>query len=261
MIPIFQWWKHSSTRKVSENRCVCFSAAMACLGSLFEQLGRVLVTSFRETLSNLLKYLKNAEVFLLLIFTNTHSSSTLLCGWQEHVVRSVVWCATHEVPLLSVSVPGSLWGHAEPGEDPARSRRQRRAMSPWYLQGSKKLSDRPLACRPLCCCQGNAAAGCLLCCYQGFNSGHFLCGPCVSACWSCSGRLSFCGPASWTSWPHCASEPSKAPTTTSECLSPNSWEPCWPLPWSHGSQPVTSHTLHYTGLVYIRLLLFWLVEG
>lgn len=41
---------------------------MACLGSLFEQLGRFLVGSFRDVVSNLLKNMKNAEVSLLLPF-------------------------------------------------------------------------------------------------------------------------------------------------------------------------------------------------
>ena len=35
---------------------------MACLGSLFEQLGRFLVGSFRDVISNLLKNMKSAEV-------------------------------------------------------------------------------------------------------------------------------------------------------------------------------------------------------
>uniref|UniRef100_A0A665U7E2 HEAT repeat-containing protein 5A n=1 Tax=Echeneis naucrates TaxID=173247 RepID=A0A665U7E2_ECHNA len=36
-------------------------AAAACLGALYEQLGRMLVSSFRETLTNLLKSMKSAE--------------------------------------------------------------------------------------------------------------------------------------------------------------------------------------------------------
>lgn len=44
--------------------CVCVGsrAAVACLGSLFEQLGRLLVGSLREVTSNLLRTMKNAEV-------------------------------------------------------------------------------------------------------------------------------------------------------------------------------------------------------
>lgn len=37
-------------------------AAIACLGTLYEQLGRMLANSFKETLGNLLKAMKNAEV-------------------------------------------------------------------------------------------------------------------------------------------------------------------------------------------------------
>lgn len=47
---------------------VCFRAAVACLGSLYEQLGRMLVGSFKDTLSNLLKAMRSAEVCLLLCF-------------------------------------------------------------------------------------------------------------------------------------------------------------------------------------------------
>ena len=43
----------------------CFRAAVACLGALFEQLGRMLVGCFKETLANLLKAMKSAEVCLL----------------------------------------------------------------------------------------------------------------------------------------------------------------------------------------------------
>ena len=42
--------------------CVCCRAAVACLGALFEQLGRILVGLFRDTLTNLLKAMKSAEV-------------------------------------------------------------------------------------------------------------------------------------------------------------------------------------------------------
>lgn len=54
---------------------VCFRAAVACLGALFEQLGRMLVGSFKDTLANLLKAMKSAEVCLLLslfLFRNTN---------------------------------------------------------------------------------------------------------------------------------------------------------------------------------------------
>lgn len=44
------------------NSSVCFRAAIACLGALFEQLGRMLVGYFKDTLANLLKAMKSAEV-------------------------------------------------------------------------------------------------------------------------------------------------------------------------------------------------------
>lgn len=39
-----------------------YRAAVACLGVLYEQLGRLLINSFKETVANLLKAMKNAEV-------------------------------------------------------------------------------------------------------------------------------------------------------------------------------------------------------
>lgn len=45
--------------------CVHFRAAIACLGALYEQLGRMLVGSFKDTLANMLKAMKSAEVCLL----------------------------------------------------------------------------------------------------------------------------------------------------------------------------------------------------
>lgn len=46
---------------------VCFRAAVACLGALFEQLGRMLVGFFKDTLTNMLKAMKNAEVSLVFL--------------------------------------------------------------------------------------------------------------------------------------------------------------------------------------------------
>lgn len=39
-----------------------YRAAVACLGALYEQLGRLLINSFKETVANLLKAMKSAEV-------------------------------------------------------------------------------------------------------------------------------------------------------------------------------------------------------
>lgn len=57
--------------------CVCFRAAIACLGALFEQLGRMLVGSFKDALTNLLKAMKSAEVCLLLRLTSSKLLSVL----------------------------------------------------------------------------------------------------------------------------------------------------------------------------------------
>lgn len=46
---------------------MCFRAALACIGALFEQLGRFLAGSFRDILTNLLKAMKSAEVCLRLL--------------------------------------------------------------------------------------------------------------------------------------------------------------------------------------------------
>lgn len=39
-----------------------YRAAVACLGALYEQLGRLLINSFKETTTNLLKAMRSAEV-------------------------------------------------------------------------------------------------------------------------------------------------------------------------------------------------------
>lgn len=39
-----------------------YRASVACLGVLYEQLGRLLINSFKETVANLLKAMKSAEV-------------------------------------------------------------------------------------------------------------------------------------------------------------------------------------------------------
>lgn len=42
--------------------CFCFSAAVVCLGYLYKKLGRILGNSFSDTVGNVLKAMKNAEV-------------------------------------------------------------------------------------------------------------------------------------------------------------------------------------------------------
>ena len=42
-----------------------YSAAVACVGAFYEKMGRMLGSSFPDTINNLLKALKSAEVRLL----------------------------------------------------------------------------------------------------------------------------------------------------------------------------------------------------
>ena len=44
---------------------VCFRAAVACVGGMYEKLGRMVGRSYEETISLLIKALKNAEVTTL----------------------------------------------------------------------------------------------------------------------------------------------------------------------------------------------------
>lgn len=55
---IFNIWKNF----VTDFLFFVYRAAIACLGALYEQLGRLLVNTFKETLANLLKAMKSAEV-------------------------------------------------------------------------------------------------------------------------------------------------------------------------------------------------------
>lgn len=48
---------------------LCFRAAVACVGAFYEKMGRMLGSSFPETVNNLLKSLKSAEVSDILSFT------------------------------------------------------------------------------------------------------------------------------------------------------------------------------------------------
>lgn len=52
---------------------------MACVGALFEQLGQILIGSFRDTLTNLLKAMKSAEVRLPLAFCCFITSAGQCC--------------------------------------------------------------------------------------------------------------------------------------------------------------------------------------
>ncbi len=69
-------------------RCVCEvscvvcvrSAAVACVGAFYERMGRMLGSSFPETINNLLKALKSAEVmtFHLRMHSNSHLNNCIV---------------------------------------------------------------------------------------------------------------------------------------------------------------------------------------
>lgn len=76
---------------------MCFRAALACIGALFEHLGRFLAGFFRDTLTNLLKAMKSAEVCLHLLITKTFVLSlkiiaSYLGRAEETIVRKMVNC-------------------------------------------------------------------------------------------------------------------------------------------------------------------------
>ena len=61
------------------------SAAIACLGGMYEKLGRMVGRSYEETISLLVKALKNAEVayvFLLNCKTSLMLDSVTIVAWK-----------------------------------------------------------------------------------------------------------------------------------------------------------------------------------
>jgi hypothetical protein len=44
---------------------IFYSAAVACIGGMYEKLGRMVGRSYEETVALLIKSLKNAEVFIV----------------------------------------------------------------------------------------------------------------------------------------------------------------------------------------------------
>lgn len=79
---------------------MCFRAAIACLGALFEQLGRILVGSFRDTLSNLLKAMKSAEVGLLLTFCSVKKDKPVINNKKTHLFK---YTLSHNAPQRAKS--------------------------------------------------------------------------------------------------------------------------------------------------------------
>lgn len=76
---------------------------MACVGALFEQLGRILIGSFRDTLTNLLKAMKSAEVRLPLAFCCFITSAGVCCH------PSLGRCCLSRSPVADVtSLPALL---------------------------------------------------------------------------------------------------------------------------------------------------------
>ena len=75
------------------------SAAIACLGGMYEKLGRMVGRSYEETISLLVKALKNAEVADLLT-----CKTWLISGFKDDVIRAVV-----DFPVTFVS--GKLRGN------------------------------------------------------------------------------------------------------------------------------------------------------
>lgn len=74
-------------KKITPINVFFHRAAVACVGAFYEKMGRMLGSSFPETVNNLLKSLKSAEVSFLLYHTYvvliqfklTPASSTGIC--------------------------------------------------------------------------------------------------------------------------------------------------------------------------------------
>lgn len=80
----------SGQKCFSEQR-VCFSrAAVACVGAFYEKMGRMLGSAFLDTVNNLLKSLKSAEVSFrarvqcLAHCTRVEGALSLLCCCDPH---------------------------------------------------------------------------------------------------------------------------------------------------------------------------------
>ena len=54
-----------------------YRAAVTCIGAFYEKMGRMLGSAFPETVNNLLKSLKSAEVSF------TTNIIYMLCSWQK----------------------------------------------------------------------------------------------------------------------------------------------------------------------------------
>lgn len=58
----------NGTEKEYTDYCLFHRAAVACVGAFYEKMGRMLGSSFPETVNNLLKSLKSAEVSFRLFY-------------------------------------------------------------------------------------------------------------------------------------------------------------------------------------------------
>ena len=78
---------------MTDENVTSYRAAVACVGAFYEKMGRMLGRAFPETVNNLLKSLKSAEVS----FT---SIQCFACGGSSVLVRTYVFlfsvkCITH----------------------------------------------------------------------------------------------------------------------------------------------------------------------
>lgn len=70
---------------MSPSLSLCGRAAITCVGALYEQLGRLLISSFKDSVGTLLKAMKSAEVWLhFSVLSSVHC-----CALSERVKENV----------------------------------------------------------------------------------------------------------------------------------------------------------------------------
>ena len=135
-----------------------FRAAIACIGGMYEKLGRMVGRSYEETVSLLIKATKNAEVCFRWIMSIRGIYKIL---FERSIFRAYLLYLTRILDnnnIHAITVTRALWNHADSNESGSGNWISWFKLLQGYLQGSQAMYDGSSHDCEVCCCKGTHLA-------------------------------------------------------------------------------------------------------
>ena len=168
MTDTFKTWPSPILRMRSVNICTLslwhltcdFRAAIACIGGMYEKLGRMVGRSYEETVSFLIKATKNAEVCFRWIMSPRGMNKIL---FERSICRAdYLVCPTRILDnnntIGTITVTRAMWNHADSNEGGSGNWISWFKLLQGYLQGSQAMYDGSSHDCEVCCSKGSHLA-------------------------------------------------------------------------------------------------------